>query len=61
MKYGTWGDPAYRVIRISEDLKRLEWVHRGEKKASNYLAISKLIGVKFGRHTSNFKRFKVKE
>lgn len=61
LKYGKWGDPAYRIIRISPDYKRLEWIHRGEAKASNYIPVNKLVGIKYGRHTPNFKRHKIKD
>ena len=54
LKYGKWGDPAYRTVRISSDLLSLEWVHKGKEKASNSIPVNKLIGIKFGRHTPNF-------
>ena len=60
LKYGKWGDPGYRIVRVSKDLSRLEWIHKNETKPSGHILVSKLIGVKFGRHTSNFKKFKVK-
>lgn len=61
LKYGKWGDPAYRIVKISTDLKNLEWIHRGETKPAGSIPVSKLIGIKYGRHTSNFKKKKASE
>ena len=60
LKYGKHGEPGYRIVRMSPDLQKLEWVHNGETKASNSMKIRKLVGIKFGRHTGNFTRFPIK-
>mmetsp|Transcript_37268 Transcript_37268/g.43503 ORF Transcript_37268/g.43503 Transcript_37268/m.43503 type:complete len:155 (+) Transcript_37268:38-502(+) len=60
LKYGKWGDPGYRIVRVSKDLSKLEWLHQNEKKPSGSIPVSKLIGIKFGRHTSIFKKNKAK-
>ena len=60
LKYGKWGNPGVRIVRVSKDLSKLEWVHKNETKPSGSIPVSKLVGVKFGRHTSNFQKFKVK-
>ena len=60
LKYGKLGEPAYRIVRVSSDLKKIEWMHSGEKKPSNSMKIDKLTGIKFGRNTSNFMRFPIK-
>lgn len=61
LKYGRWGSPAYRVVKVSPDLKNLEWIHRGEAKPSGSIPVPSLIGIKYGRHTDNFKRYKAKD
>ena len=59
LKYGKWGDPGYRTVKVTSDFKNIEWLHNGEAKASNCMPLSTLIGIKFGRHTPNFKKIKV--
>jgi len=56
LKYGSWGEPGMRVISLTPDLQLLEWKHEGEERASGYLTMKSLMGIKFGRTTSNFKR-----
>ena len=58
LKYGKWGEPGYRTVYVSPDFKNIEWKHHGETKSSGSMPLSQLIGIKFGRHTPNFKRFK---
>lgn len=56
MKYGTWGDPGYRIVSVDPDFKKIRWFHTNEQKASGDMALDSLLGIKFGRHTPNFKR-----
>ena len=58
LKYGKWGEPGYRTVRVTSDFKNIEWIHHGQAKASNFMPLSTLIGIKFGRHTPNFKKIK---
>jgi len=56
LKYGSWGDPGYRIVNLSPDLKQIRWFHSGDTKSSGTMSLDSLLGVKFGRHTPNFKR-----
>ena len=56
LKYGTWGDPGYRVVNVDAGFKKIRWFHSGENKASGEMNLDSLLGIKFGRHTPNFKR-----
>ena len=60
LKYGTWGEPGKRLVRVTEDLTILEWRHLNEDKSSGFVLVSSLMGVKFGRTTGPFKRRPVK-
>jgi len=56
LKYGSWGEPGLRLISVTPDYQLLEWRHEGEERSSGYLTVKSLMGIKFGRTTSNFKR-----
>lgn len=60
MKHSKWSDPAYKTVRISDCLTKVEWFSRGQAKPKNHILLSKLVGVRFGRRSANFKRQKIK-
>ncbi len=56
LKYGSWGEPGYRLVYVSPDFKTISWKHVEEDKASGSIAINTFTDIKLGRVTSNFKR-----
>jgi len=56
LKYGSWGDPGYRLVYLSPDFKTIFWKHVEEEKASGSIPVNTFTDIKLGRVTSNFKR-----
>jgi len=56
LKYGSWGDPGYRHVFLSPDLKTICWKHVDEEKVSGSIPLISFNEIKIGRHTPIFKR-----
>ena len=57
LKYGKWGKPHQRFVRVSKDLKLIEWHAINKKKVTGYMSVESVTQVIPGRKTKTFSKF----